>query len=209
MIARPVPLYNPADSADTSAYAGFPAAPLSVKLLDSEGPCAEWRLVELFSGNEGVGGPFNAAIWWSGGGGSGQMMKLSTPRGTRVCVYARSVRIQVANLLTSAGQRISGRVAEAFMPTANQWEEPGVGQAGGAAFPVDIPPFALTWRYETVTAANLAATTLDVLDGGGTIISSFLGNAQVAPANPLGGARRINVSAPAAVRWRVVFHLAL
>jgi hypothetical protein len=202
MSLNPRPLENGTGSATLPAYPGLGPVLATAELLHSEGPCAEWRLVELFAPK----GTFLAHLSWSAGGGTGDSISIVGTSAARVCVFARSLRIVGGNL-AALEQQVSAVVCDliAPLPTHNQWYEELVHPA------VATPPrHAAGFRVEYPGgAAQAAASTIDVLDGVGVVIASYLGNAQVQPWNPLGDAASIRVTTGAGARFRVVYDLTL
>lgn len=207
MSLNPRPLENNTGSADLPAWGGFGSTLVENVLLHSEGPCAEWRLVELFQEK----GPFRALIEWSAGGGTGDSVRVVMVGAGRVCVYCRTLKITGGNL-TATAQRLNAVVPDllAPLPTHNQWYEELAAPVGGGSVLATPPRHAQGFRVEFPGgAAQAAASTINVLDGASSVIATYLGNAQVQPWNPIGDALSIQVTTGAGLRFRVVYDLNL
>jgi hypothetical protein len=196
-------------SEELAAYTDPTEKPSFRLLLDADACADTWRIIEV-SGN-GVT-PFEVELSWSAGTGSGARARMVVARGTRVCVFARALRVRVANL-GNAVNRVGVTVADGFAPTANQWEVRGGGaeQVGGGGGPqeVPIPPFADRFRVETADPVQLPLVVFEVQDGLGTVRNKLSGDKQPGAGNPLGAAGKLIVTVPAGIAWRVVFYLVL
>ena len=173
-------------------------------LLNAEAPAAAWRVVEAFSR---TGLPFELALAWSSGGGSGATAQVTVSRATRICVFARGLRIQAGNL-ADAANRVGVTVADAATATENHWEATGsVTEQASAEVPV--PPFARTVRVELADPALLPNAAVRLLDGQSVLRATVPANLQPAAGIPVGGARSIEIAATGSTAWRAVFTLSL
>ena len=96
-------------------------AALSFKrVLAPEAQESTWRLVELFSVDSR---PFEARLSWTGAHSASQYAQLTITRGTRICVWARSLTIDLANLSGSINKvAVSIGDTQAFTPSRNRYE---------------------------------------------------------------------------------------
>ena len=174
-------------------------------LLDADAQLAAWRVVEAFSKS---GLPFELHVGWSSGGGAGEPAKVTVARATRICVFARGLRIRARNL-ADAVNRVGITVSDAWAPTENHWEDTGITKGGVTEDDVPVPPFARTARLEVSNPAQLPDITVRVYDGRGVLRSATPGSNQPPSGIPVGGAGRIAVVSAEPVAWRVVFTLSL
>jgi len=176
-----------------------------VGLLTSEANADAWRIVEVFSRSSL---PFEVHLSWSSGSGSGAGAKVTVAHSTRICVLARSLRVEAANLAPKAN-RVGITVADGFAPTRNQWEVRG-DVVEGAPFEADVPPYAETCRVELGDLNVVPNTLIGLRDALGNIRAVY--NAALLPFSgiPVGGAASVlvNHNEPA-TKARVVFHLSL
>lgn len=199
MAGNRLSLINPANNVGVVAYGGIlTGAPERVHLLSGEGCSAEWRIVNIMAP-----GPFNAYLSWSAGGAGSMSAQLSSTRGLRVCIAARTLQIEVEGLHTAA-MDIAARVEEGFIQTRNVFEIRGYGT--GAVVAHQVPPFAESFRYEAPAAA-MAGSTITLNDAGGPV-ADYAGNAQL-ERNPVGAVTGIDVTCPLNQPYRLVFYLQL
>lgn len=177
-----------------------------VGLLSAEAHEDTWRIIEAYSR---PGLPFELQLWWSSGAGNGATAKVTVANATRICVLARSLRIEAVNL-SPVVNRVGVNVADGFAPTANQYEAQGT-VVEGNAFDAAVPPFATSCRVEVGDLSVVADTAIHVVDAMGQIRGAY--NAAIQPFTsgiPVGGASLVRVSHnQPATRVRVVFTLSL
>ena len=183
------------------AYTG---TPLFADLLSAEACLGTWRIVEVVSAS---GGPFELRLSWSAGDGMGQEAKLTVARGTRLSIFASSLKLRAANLW-SKDNRISVMVSDGYCVSENHYEVRGVGTIA-AATAVEIPPYARTVRVDVSPASGLVSTTLSLADGLGTVRAEVLGDEQPAGGLPLAGAGSLTVEVPPDHTFRVTCTLSL
>lgn len=174
-------------------------------VLAADAAEATWRIVEAFSVDSL---PFELILSWSAGAGAGVKAKITACRSVRVCVFARALQVTAANLADSSN-RVSVTVADGFSVTHNQYE--AIGEIPNSEGDVEIPPFALRFRFEISDPSYFATTEIRIYDGAGTLRSLFMADTQPDGGVPLGGAGRLTITnAPASsTPYRVVFELAL
>ena len=165
---------------------------------------ARWRIIE-FSSVSGL--PFRAKVVWSTGEDSGLEAQILVPRGTRLCVYAADLRIEVQNAADLVNAVIC-TVADGYAVTQNQYEYALEG-VDGTAVEVGIPPFAAFVRVDCADNARFSAVLLRIYDGANNVRLMLTGPEQPFPGVPLGEARRITVVAPAGLQLRATFLLSL
>jgi len=200
--ARACRLSSTSDGRDLPAWSGQVALQ---SLLDADSPAAAWRVVEAFSR---TGLPFEIALSWSSGGGTGAEARVTVARATRVCVFARSLRVRAGNL-ADAVNRVGVTVSDAYASTENQWEAVGEILDQGPAAPVEVPAFARRVRVELSDPTKLSTTSLRVLDGRGVLRPVVPADEQPPEGVPVGGARTLEIEASGATAWRAVFTLSL
>lgn len=210
-MARPgcgIELTTRADQADLPPVGLTVAGPVParpVELLTSEAELDTWRIVEVFSR---TGLPFEVDLSWSSGSGSGASAQVTVARSTRICVLARSLKIQATNLGTVLN-RVGVTVADGFAPTRNQWEVRGtVGE--GSPLNTAIPPFAEHVRVDVAQLGVVPNTTLQLFDALGDLRSTTAAGAQPSPGVPVGGTAKLRVASTGQpTRARAVFLLSL
>ncbi len=174
-----------------------------VPLLAGEAEVDTWRIVEVFAPL-----PFELGLAWSAGSGSGAEAQVTVGRSSRICLFARSLRLTAQNLTTTQ-HRAGVTVADGFAITHNTWEAPllfGVGVDQDVA----IPPFAQTLRAEIAEPSGWASSTVEVFDGMNHLRATYNAAFQPAGGIPVGGARKVRLSTTdPALHGRVVFHLSL
>ncbi|MCB9764969.1 MAG: hypothetical protein H6739_34670 [Alphaproteobacteria bacterium] len=171
-------------------------------LLSGEDARDGWRIVEARSAR---GAPFALRLGWSSAQASGGQAWVCAPHATRVCVFARSLRVEAANR-AEPENRVSVTVADGFALTANQWEEHAVTDPVAA---LAVPPFA-THLWVGVDQPDLRPyTVLRLLDGMGTVRESLRLDALPPGGLPLGATHRVEVQADDPVHLRATFTLAL
>lgn len=177
----------------------------SVDLLTAEAELDTWRIVEVFSR---TGLPFTVDLSWSSGSGSGAGAQVTVARASRICVLARSLRIQAANLAATVN-RVGVTVADGFAPTRNQWEVRG-DVVEGAPLEAPVPPFAESCRVDIGDLATIPETLIRLFDALGNVRGVYNAALQPFIGIPVGGAARVVVSHnQASTKARVVFHLSL
>ena len=179
----------------------------TTKLVDTlvaEACQGAWRIVEVVSN---TGAPFEVVVGWSSGDGAGQEAKLTVSRGTRLSVFASSLKLRVANL-SSRENRVTVMASEGYCVSENHFEVRGEG-GSNEPIPIEIPPFAKAVRLDASPASGLVSSTLYVNDGLGTTRAEVPGDVQPAGGLPLGGAGALLVSVPAGVSFRVTFSLSI
>lgn len=210
-MARPgcgTELTTRADQAELPARLQLAAVTLPgkpVELLNAEAEADTWRIVEVFSR---TGLPFEVGLSWSSGTGSGAGAQVTVARATRICVFARSLRITATNLAKKLN-RVGVTVADGFTPSRNTWEVPAVIGAG-STFEAEVPPFADSLGLDLADLAAVVTTQIRVHDALGDVRASY--NAAFQPPNgvPVGGASKVEVTTthPGTLA-RLVFHLSL
>lgn len=137
-----------------------------VRLLHAEAASATWRLVHVFSE---VGRAFEVSLSWSVAGAQGMSARVTVPTATRICVFARSIQVDVLSLSDDKNP-VAVAIADGFMLTSNVYEvdtffdatsggiEPFPGEVEGArqvvvATPIQVP--AATPANETVLPAGM------------------------------------------------------
>lgn len=190
------------DAVTLSAWSGSKA---HKSLIGADASEATWRIAEAFSID---GLPFELKLSWSAGAGAGAKATVTACRSVRVCVFARALQVTAANL-ADASNRVGLTVADGFAITANQAEV--TGDMPNSEGDVEIPPFALRFRFEMADPSYLATTEIRLYDGVNILRSLFMADTQPDGGVPLGGARRLTLtnSSATSVEYRVVFYLAL
>jgi hypothetical protein len=197
-----------------------------VVILNTHFRCSEWRVVELASPDDvGLASPvliggrtgrsFEAQLEWGSDGGSTQKAWITVTRNTRVCVYAKHVRVAVRTLDAQAfgggvpnQQRIGAVVADSQhpIPTHNFWVARG--PADAAVQPVTVPPFARSVRLDLADPAAAPASWIDLYCGQNVLRARIPATEQPPDGIPIGDANRIEVTSPTA-RWRLTYFLHL
>ena len=190
---------------DAITLAAWSVSKAHKSVLGADTSEATWRIVEAFSVD---GLPFELNLSWTAGAGAGAKATVTACRSVRVCVFARALQVTAANL-ADASNRVGLTVADGFAVTANQTEV--TGDMPNSEGDVEIPPFALRFRFEMADPSYLATTEIRLYDGASIVRSLFMADTQPDGGVPLGGARRLTLNNPSAtsVEFRVVFYLAL
>lgn len=176
-----------------------------VELLTAEAELDTWRIVEVFSR---TGLPFEVDLSWSSGSGSGAGAQITVARSARICVLARSLRLQAASLAPVLN-RVGVTVADGFAPTRNQWEVRGT-VVEGAPLEAPVPPFAETCRVDVGDLATVPETLIRLFDALGTVRGAYNAALQPFIGIPVGGAAKVVVTHnQAGTAARVVFTLSL
>lgn len=173
------------------------------RLLSATACAAAWRVVEVFS----TVGPVEVELSWSGGDASGQSARLTVPRAARVSVFASSLTVRVANL-TDAPNGVTCGVSDGYCVASCFQELRDTGVAD-TPLELDIPPFATAVSVGCADKAQLSNITVTLTDGLGDVRVELSADELPVGGLPLGGAKTVSVLAPAALRFRVVFHLSL
>lgn len=176
----------------------------AVSLLRGEAGEAGWRLVEVWTDS---GLPFELHLEWSSGTSGPREAQITVARAARVCVFARSLALSAVNL-ADATNRVNAAVADALIPTRNQFEVRGA-TVQATEVPLDIPPFATHLRVELVDPTHLPDLQITVCDGTHTLCGVTAGDAQPPEGVPTGGARMITLLSANAEEFRAIFTLAL
>lgn len=175
-------------------------------LLDAQAAEAAWRLVDLWS-QDGL--PFEFTLNWSAGTSSGQAMRATSNAGTRVCLWARNVRVEVGNRCNAentVGVAISD--LDGPMQTSNTLEVTATTPPGSLFADYPVPRFADHVRVDLV--GNYGACTVDFYDGQGLRILTDTANNQPNEGWPVMGATHIvRITPPPGVRYRVAFRLSI
>jgi len=175
-----------------------------VRLLHSEACAGAWRIVEL-SSNQSL--PFRAYLEWAAGAGTGHKAQITVPGGTRICVFARHLQVEVSNLCDVAHTAVV-TAADGFGNSQNQWEETSTGE-GATAISFFTPPFAQRVRLECADQAQLASCRIRVYDPTLTLRSEHTGLSQPDLGVPVGGARRVDVLVPNLLAFRLIYTLSI
>jgi hypothetical protein len=168
-------------------------------LLDAEAEVDTWRVVEAFSRV----GPFDLDLAWSAGNGSGASARVTVARSTRVCLFARSLRVAAANRCDLLN-RVGLTVGDGFAVTNNVYEVHGSGSAD-----VPVPAFARRARLDLADAAWLPASRVQVIDGAAATRAEVAGHLQPDGGLPLGDAAALRLQLPVSLDWRLLFTLCL
>lgn len=191
------------DFAQRSGRAMLPAwagGPLGWQtLLDQHARGSDYRLVHAFSRSSL---PFNLRVNFSMGEQSGCIADITVSRSTRVCLFARSIKIEAANLYNAENEVIVA-VPDGFMPTHNQFEVRGDQTA--ALTDVSIPPFARSVRLDLASSAAYASSVMQLIDPQGVVRAQTFADAQPDDGLPIGGSHIVQVNATD--RWRVTYLL--
>jgi len=173
-------------------------------LLNAESGRDAWRIIEVFSLSAA---PFDLRLSWSSGGGSGANAKITVSRAARICVFARSLRIQAANL-SDTENRVGVTVADGHTRTRNQWEVRGTATESTPEG-IEIPPFAERLRLDLSDPAYVTSAEIEVYDGQDILRSRTIASGQPSDGLPVGGAGKVEVTIPSSIDYRVVFTLSL
>jgi len=173
-------------------------------LLNAESGKDAWRIIEIFSLSAA---PFEVRLVWSSGGGSGANAKITVSRASRICVFARGLRIRVANL-SNVENRVGVTVADGHTRTRNQWEVRGT-VTEDTAEGIEIPPFAERLRLDLSDPTTITSAEIEVYDGQDILRSRTIASAQPSDGLPVGGAGKVEVTIPSSIDYRVVFTLSL
>ena len=182
----------------------LPADGSLVELLRGEDRGSAWRVVDLYGD-----APFEAKLRWTAAAGLGPEVLLTVARGTRICVFARSVSVEARSLVerdVAAGVNI-GDSSDAT-PTRNVLEVFGqLVEELDAVQPVTVPvaSFAQTVRLD----GEEPSLVLELLNAGGDVLAKATLAGQPPQGLPLGSAADVRVNAESASPFRLVFGLAL
>ena len=92
--------------------------PVWKDVLYSEGDNDAWRILEVSSLD---GKPFDIELLWSATNGLGTRALVTVPHASRICVFARTVRVRVKNL-DRAENAVGVTIADGYAETRNQFE---------------------------------------------------------------------------------------
>lgn len=168
-------------------------------LFDQQAGGSDYRLIHAFSRSNVA---FNLRLTFSMGEQSGCGADISVSRSTRICIFARNLKIEAANLYSAENEVIIA-VPDGFMPTANHFETRG--DQTGSPDSVPIPPFARSARLDLTSNAAYAGSVIQLLDPAGVIRAQVAGDEQPPDGLPVGGAQTVQVNATDT--WRVTFYL--
>ncbi len=198
---------NPTDlstRSDQLTLLGTAAAEPFRDLLYAEAHQASWRIVEVFSG---VGAPFEIELAWSSGQGVGAKVLISVPQATRICAYARGIRVRARNI-SQESNPVGVTIADGQTHTNNQWEVRGE-ITPSAPFLVPIPSFARCARLDLADPALASVTDLRLVDGDTILRARVPVDAQPDSGVLVGGAREAHVVSTGFTAFRLVFDLTL
>lgn len=174
-----------------------PAA--AVRVLDFADRAAEPRVVDIGSL---AAKPFRAIITWSASGAHTGKAHVSVATGTRVCIVAKELHVDVQNMHNTEHEVVC-MVGDGVVPSKNYWEEEI--ETAPTLQGVTIPPHALTVRLDPADSA--ASGQIRLLNGRGVLMVRCDWN-QVPPGGlPIGGASVILVTC--SHPCRVVYELSL
>ncbi len=174
--------------------------------LNAEACEGAWRLIELASLSNL---PFQAELRWSGGRGAGANVRFTVSRGTRICVFARTLTVRTANLAAGDSNQVVVSVPDGYADTQNQFEEEGSGEQGDS-IPIDIPPFAQFVRIGLAIPTAYSNVNVELVDGLGTVRESHQLDQQPGGNGiPIGAATQMRLNFNTSTEYRVVFVLAL
>lgn len=174
-----------------------------VELGAGHAAAATWRVVEVWSPSDL---PFAVRIQWTAGDSAGQKALVTVSRSARIGVHAQWVEVQAANLADVANV-VASAIADAFLPTTNQWEETGTAESS-VVQTIPIPPFADRVRLELSDPSLLPSSTLSFYDGFSGVVGVVQGDAQPDGGIPVGGARRLDLTvAGNNSNYRIIFSL--
>lgn len=183
----------------------FPARALLLPGAESEQ--SRWRLVDLFT-NMDPGRVFEAELTWSAGTGGIHKARMTVPRATRVCVFARTIKIEVFNFYDAValpeGNSVGCAISDGMDPTRNNWEyrgSPGVGLFPDSLFPT----FAQTVRLELDDPMAWATSYLRFYDESGIPRSTIYANEQPDVGIPVGDIAALEIKADS--RFRLLWAL--
>ena len=161
---------------------------------------AAHRLIEVGSPSAK---PFNLLVEWSAAGGPSPRARVSVASGTRLCVYARSVRLFGSNMFNAAND-VTAIVSDGGpIPTKNTYQI----EFEGAVVNSDLEIAAFANRIRLEPAAMAAVATLDFYNGNGTLIATWPWASIPSDGVPLGATDIVRVNSTTACR--VVYDLAL
>jgi hypothetical protein len=175
-----------------------------VRVLAPEAKESAWRLVEFFSVDLR---PFEVRLSWTGAHSASQYAQLTITRGTRICVWARSLVIDLANLSGSVNKvAIAIGDTQAFTPSRNRYELRGT-LSTSVARSLSIPPWATSLRVDTSNPTAMPNFTIRLIDGNSNLMAALLGNAQPGEGVPLGGAEKVELTSTVVAEYRAAFNL--
>lgn len=187
-----------------AAWAGS-GDPVAVDLLRAEACGGIWRIVEVTSTS---GGPFEVHTSWSGGGGAGPEVKMTVSRATRFAVFARSLVVRAANL-DAAENLVGCNVSDGYCVSSNFFEVRTEGSSTPSPTVVNIPPFASRVRVDCEDHTLLGSVLIALLDGQGDTRADLSLDQQPPGGLDLGGAARVQITAPSGLKLRAVFQLSI
>lgn len=175
-----------------------------MRLLSADSGAAAYRVLNFASIE---GSPFNARINWGVGQGFGPTVEVSYANGGVICVYARTLNIDVANF-DGSDNRISVAVGDGFMPCANDFYQVEVGHATNAQS-FQVPAFAQWMRIDIDDNTLYAAARADFIDGLGTTRAQLFLSQQGERGFKVAGIDRVDVRIFSAADYQVVWGLSL
>lgn len=167
--------------------------PTFEQVLASEADTDGWRIVEL-SSFEGL--PFDVELTWSSANGSGARVLLTVPHATRLCVFARTLKVRARNLAPSRNT-VGATIADGYAETRNQLEvrvhDHTLPKSAGFAAPVTVkvPPFATTAWVESADPSEDGF--IHILDAVGAHRGTTRITEQPDGGIPVGGARELQL----------------
>ncbi len=182
--------------------------PDKTPLISTEAQEDEWRIVELISTNNL---PFEAEITWGNGSGAGASITISVARSTRICIYARSISIRVANLVANTfpfngDNAVRVNISDGHDNTKNQMDIINRLDTGVGTEEVPIPNFASWFRLELADPTAAGATSfVELISPLGGVMSKTFYADQPSQGTPIGAAVAMLVHADSG--YRVVFYL--
>jgi len=207
---------NPTDLTTRSNNVVIPPAAVAVDIIfptravllpGAESEQARWRLVDLFT-NMDPGRVFEAELTWSAGTGGIHKARMTVPRATRVCVFARTIRCEVLNYYDAAtlpeGNNVGIAISDGMDPTRNNWEYRG--SPGMGFFPDSLfPTFAQFVRLELDDPMAWATSYLRFYDESFIPRSTIYANQQPDVGIPVGDIAHLEIKADS--RFRLLWAL--
>ena len=171
-------------------------------LLNAESQAATWRVVEIVSTN---GMPADVRVTWSASGSSGSWVMATLSRGTQLRIYARTVKVEVANLSQQKENTINLAVHDGLLPqTDNVWESVN-DYDGITGVLVAVPPFASAVQVMLDDPSLLSTTEVTLRGDDGSALAKYL--ADYMGWIPVGSTHVVLVIPPSAATVRVIFKL--
>lgn len=166
-----------------------------------------WWIVEVDSHEES---PAKLELTWTSGGAQSGLAQISHARGTRTCIFANSLVLKAANLL-STSNLVSARIhpVPAPVPTSNVADlYSAVGGAAVVQHP--IPPYALWVRLDVADPAVKAGSTIELIEPfTGAVAAHVVYGNQPSPGLPVGDAKEVQITIPAASAYRLTYGLSI